>query len=177
MTIETSNRRPSLGSRGGFNPAHERRHRALVRTEVATGASALVCGALLALRPDGSLMGLPSRVLESGPFTDWRMPGLLLAGLVGGGFLAAGASARWRLPFTRELSVAAGSGLILFEAVEWFWLGFHPLQAVFMGVGAAVVVLAIGAGPSPSTPSGPLGPTRRDVRLYPPPRAGKTLDP
>jgi hypothetical protein len=71
-----------------------------VAAELLTGASALVCGGLLALRPDGSLLGLPVRVLS-------------------------------------------GAGLIAFEAVEWRWLGFHPLQAVFMVVGAGVAGLAV----------------------------------
>jgi hypothetical protein len=121
-------------------------HRWLVRVELATGGSALLCGTLLALRPDGSLLGLPTRVLVGGPFTDWRLPGLLLAGLVGVGYLAAGAWERQRYPYRRELSILAGTGLVVFEAVEWRWLGFHPLQAVFMGVGAGVVSLAVSAG-------------------------------
>ncbi|BEP14117.1 hypothetical protein acdb102_24280 [Acidothermaceae bacterium B102] len=122
--------------------------RALAGTELATGASALVCGGLLVVRPDGSLMGLPLRVLEGGPFTDWRLPGLFLGGLVGLGYLAAGGWTRGGYPGGREVSVVAGVGLVAFEAVEWRWLGFHPLQAVFMGVGAAVVVLAL-VDPSP----------------------------
>ncbi|MEO5608902.1 MAG: hypothetical protein ABIQ92_04545 [Ornithinibacter sp.] len=124
-------------------PRTDRRHRVLVGVELATGASALVCGGLLAVRPDGSPLGLPARVLDGTPFTDWQLPGVLLAALVGVGYLAAGTSQRWRLPRSREMSVLAGSGLILFEAVEWAWLGFHPLRAVFMGVGAAVAMMAV----------------------------------
>jgi hypothetical protein len=41
------------------------------------------------------------------------------------------------------VSVLAGAGLIALEAVEWRWLGFHPLQAVFMVVGAGVAGLAV----------------------------------
>ncbi len=122
-----------------------RAHRVLVRLELGTGASALVCGALLAARPDGSLLGLPPQVPGGGPFQDWRLPGLLLAGFVGVGYLAAGAGERRRLRRARDLSVVAGSGLVLFEAVEWAWLGFHPLQAAFMAVGVAVVGLAVTA--------------------------------
>jgi hypothetical protein len=117
--------------------------RALLTIELATGGSALVCGGLLVVRPDGSLMGLPMRVLKGGPFTDWRLPGLFLGGFVGLGYLAAGGWERGGYPRSREVSVLAGVGLVAFEVVEWRWLGFHPLQAVFMGVGAGVVCLAL----------------------------------
>jgi len=117
-----------------------------VRVELLTGGSALLCGGLLALRPDGSLMGLPTRVLVDGPFTDWRLPGVLLGGFVGVGCLAAGAWEQRRYPRSREVSILAGAGLVPFEAAEWGWLGFHPLQAGFMAVGAGVVSLAAARG-------------------------------
>lgn len=136
----------TTGSRSG----RDRSRRVLVIVELATGGSALICGGLLAMRPDGSLMGLPTRVLVEGPFTDWRLPGLLLAGFVGVGYLTAATSQRWRYAHTAELGVLAGAGLVLFEAVEWAWLGFHPLQAVFMAVGAGVIALAAAAGNPPA---------------------------
>jgi hypothetical protein len=114
-----------------------------VTVELLTGGSALLCGGLLAIRPDGSLLGLPTSVLDDGPFADWRLPGLLLGGLVGAGYLTAGTLEQRRYQRSTELSVFAGLGLICFEAVEWRWLGFHPLQAIFMAVGAAVVGLAL----------------------------------
>jgi hypothetical protein len=138
-----------------------RAHRVLVAVELLTGGSALLCGALLALRPDGSLLGLPVRVLAGGPFSDWRLPGLLLGGLVGVGYLVAGILERGRYRWSGQLSVLAGAGLVVFEAVEWRWLGFHPLQAVFMVVGAAVVGLAVAghrmAGEPPTVPQSPPG--------------------
>lgn len=138
--------RPAATSIDPTPPAMRgRSHRVLVGLELGTGASALVCGALLVARPDGSLLGLPLRVLADTSFTDWRLPGALLAGLVGGGWLIAGAAQGFRARRRRDLSVVAGAGLVLFEAVEWAWLGFHPLQAVFMVVGSAVVVLALRA--------------------------------
>ena len=91
-------------------------------------------------------MGLPASVLADGPFASWRLPGLLLAALVGVGYLTAGLWTQRRYPFSRELSVLAGAGLVAFEGVEWAWIGFHPLQLVFMGVGAAVIILSWVAG-------------------------------
>jgi hypothetical protein len=81
--------------------------------------------------------------LRRGPFTDWRLPGVLLAGLVGGGFLTTGMwqwrDGRW----ARQLSMLAGVGLIGFEVAEVGWIGFQPLEAVFAGVGAAIVALSM----------------------------------
>jgi hypothetical protein len=99
--------------------------RALVSLELVTGAAGLAGGVLLAAAPDGSLLGADPAVLAGTPFSDWRIPGVLLAGLVGGGFLLAG-----------------GAGLVCFEAAELAWIGFQPLEAVFAAVGVIVLGLA-----------------------------------
>ncbi len=38
--------------------------------------------------------------------------------------------------------MAAGAGLVCFEAAELAWLGFQPLEAVFALVGVVIIVLA-----------------------------------
>ena len=116
--------------------------RALVTLELMTGATGLAGGVLLAAAPDGSLLRADPAALAGTPFTDWRVPGVLLAGLVGGGFVLTGWW-QWRGGWhARELSMAAGAGLVCFEAAELAWLGFQPLEAVFAIVGGTVTVLA-----------------------------------
>jgi hypothetical protein len=116
--------------------------RALVALELVTGVTGLVGGVLLAAAPDGSLLRADPATLAGSPFSDWRVPGVLLAGLVGGGFLLAGWW-QWRgHRYARELSMIAGAGLVCFEAAELAWLGFQPLEAVFAAVGGTVVTLA-----------------------------------
>jgi len=116
--------------------------RALVALELVTGATGLAGGVLLAAAPDGALLRADPATLAGSPFADWRVPGLLLAGLVGGGFLLAGWW-QWRGGWhARELSMAAGLGLACFEAAELGWLGFQPLEAVFAVVGVTVAGLA-----------------------------------
>jgi hypothetical protein len=116
--------------------------RVLVALELVTGVTGLVGGVLLAAAPDGSLLRADPAVLSGSPFSDWRVPGVLLAGLVGGGFLLAGWW-QWRgHRYARELSMAAGAGLVCFEAAELAWLGFQPLEAVFAVVGVTIVALA-----------------------------------
>jgi len=116
--------------------------RVLGGLELVTATAAVLGGALLVARPDGSLLHADQAVLRTGPFTYWRIPGLLLAGLVGGGWLAAGLW-QWRSGrYASQLSMVAGLGLVLFETDELTWIGFQPLEAVFAGVGVLVFTFA-----------------------------------
>jgi hypothetical protein len=64
---------------------------------------------VLAVAPDGSLLRADPNTLVGTPFSDWRLPGVLLAGLAGGGFRLAGW--QWRdYRYARELSMIAGVG-------------------------------------------------------------------
>lgn len=111
--------------------------------ELFTGATALLGGLLLAVAPDGALLRADPAVLAGSPFTDYRWPGVLLATLVGGGYLITGLW-QWRSGAgARALAVAAGVGLVGFEGCELLWLGFQPLEAVFAIVGAAVATVAL----------------------------------
>jgi hypothetical protein len=124
-------------------PIARRRRQLLVGLELFTGATALVGGVLLAIAPDGSLLAADPAVLIGSPFADYRWPGVLLATLVGAGYLLTGFwQARSGLG-ARALSVSAGVGLIAFEGAELRWLGFHPLEAALAVTGATVAALAL----------------------------------
>jgi hypothetical protein len=123
-----------------------RSERTLARLELGTGVLAVIGGLLLAVAPDGSLMDADPTALVGSPFADYRWPGILLAILVGGGYLLTGV---WQWRGGREaraLSVVAGVGLVVFEATELLWLGFQPLELMFALVGTAVVTMALLAG-------------------------------
>lgn len=125
--------------------------RVLLALEVFTGTPALLAGLLLALAPDGSLLEFDPRLRAGSPFIDWRVPGILLALFVGGGLLAA---ATWRhldLPGARSTSALAGVGLVAFQAVEYTYIGFHPLQVVIAFIGVLIVALALAGDQPPST--------------------------
>jgi hypothetical protein len=114
----------------------------LARVGLLTGAAALVESALLTARPDGLLLHADQAVWLGGPFSDWRVPGLLLAVPVGVGWLAAG-TRQWRGGrYARHLFVIAGLGLVLFEAAELDRVGLQSLETVFAGVGVLVFILA-----------------------------------
>lgn len=118
--------------------ASGRSARPLLAVEVLTGAAALAGGIALIAAPDGSLLRADPQALAGSPFGDWRWPGLLLATLVGGGYLlTAGLTLRrWR--YARELTMLAGAGLVAFELAELAWIGPQPLEFVFAGVGGYV---------------------------------------
>jgi hypothetical protein len=118
-----------------------RGRRWLVGLELSTGAAAVFGGAALAARPDGSLLQAKLSALEGSPFRDWRVPGVLLAALVGGGFLLAGTAELRQWRGAPELSTLAGLGLVAFEGAELAWIGPQPLEAVFAAVGIAVATL------------------------------------
>jgi hypothetical protein len=137
---QTTDRERPVREAAPPNPGTPRR--ALVALELLTGVAGLVGGVLLAAVPDGSLLHTDPAALASSPFSNWRLPGVLLAALVGAGFLFA---AWWQVRgqrYARGLSVIAGAGLVCFEATELAWLGFQPLEAVFAVIGVAIVILA-----------------------------------
>ena len=129
-------------------PSSQRaRQRWLIGLELFTGATGVLGGLALAARPDGSLLKAEPSALRRSPFSDWRLPGLLLATLVGGGFTWAGTAELRGWRHARPLSVFAGLGLVAFEGAELAWIGPQPLEAVFAGVGAAVALLAATSRP------------------------------
>ncbi len=122
------------------------RDRALLTLQYFTGVTALAGGVLLATRPDGALLQAKLSALSGSPFANWRVPGVLLAVLVGGGFLLTAEWQRRHLHRSRELSIFAGLGLIAFEMTELVWIGFQPLEIIFGVVGAAIALLAVRQG-------------------------------
>jgi hypothetical protein len=116
--------------------------RVLIGLELFTGATGLIGGLLLVAKPDGSLLNAKTSALAGSPFSNWRIPGVLLATLVGGGFLGTALWQRRGGWHARELSLLAGVGIIAFEGAELAWIGFQPLEAVFGVMGLVVVALA-----------------------------------
>ncbi|MBD7994010.1 hypothetical protein H9639_01695 [Arthrobacter sp. Sa2CUA1] len=130
------------GSLPRLHRPDSRTEKALIGLELGTGAAALGAGTLLALRPDGAFLHADRTVLRRTPFPDWRLPGLLLAAGCGGGYLLAAVLQLRRHRAARALSMAAGVALVGLEAWETAVIEFQPLEALFAGVGGAVVVLA-----------------------------------
>ena len=129
------------------NPGQPKRYtraeKLLIGLELSTGAAALASGALLAARPDGSFLHAGPEVLRRTPFRNWRLPGLLLAGGCGGGYLVAGALQLLRHPAAPVVSGAAGAALVGLEIWEAAVIEFQPLEALYAAIGGAVAALAL----------------------------------
>jgi hypothetical protein len=119
----------------------QRRARRLVLAalEGSTGIAALGgLGYALAGAP-----AVPTAWLDRTPFRDYRVPGLVLGGVVGGTMLTASASVVRRDPHARALSTVAGLTLTAWIAAQVGMIGPRSwLQPAFFGVGLATIALA-----------------------------------
>jgi len=118
----------------------------LIALEMFTGLTGVVGGVLLMARPNGSLLQMPpatlSTLARASPFPDFFVPGLVLAGIVGGGMVGAATLLVQHRPYALELAIAASAALMIFEIVEFAAIGFMPLQALEGVVGAVILGLA-----------------------------------
>lgn len=88
----------------------------LLVAELFMGFLALTCGSLLAFNG----LGIPRSTLDRSPFDSFLVPGLVLAGVVGGSMLLAARLTWFRHPMAPMVSLLAGGillGWILVEAV------------------------------------------------------------
>ena len=107
--------------------------------ELVMGFVALNCGGLLAF--DG--LGMPSSTLDRSPFDSFLIPGLLLAGVVGGSMLLAARMTWFLHPMAPIVSLLAGGilfGWILVEAVMIH--DGRPLQLAIAIYAVVVIRLA-----------------------------------
>ncbi len=134
MSSHAAGRWTRFGSHGSV--------RTLLAFEGMVAVLAVAGGILLIIRPDGSLLDANLNALAGSPFHDWRVPGVLLTTLVGGGFTIA-ALAEWAgRAIAPVVSIAAGLGLVAFEFFEFYWFGVQGLELLFALVGVAIVVHA-----------------------------------
>ena len=86
---------------------------------------------------------IPLSALAGSPFTDFTVPAILLAAIIGGTSLLAAWLVHLRLSLGVRVSAIAGGAIIIFEIVEWNIIGFAWLQAVYIGIGVAILALAV----------------------------------
>ncbi len=128
-----------------MNPAPPpKRPRALLQLLMGTGILAVIGGLALVARPDGRWLGLSLELLDHTPFGSYRIPGLVLAAIVGGGQLWAGRSV-WQMR-ARHLSHAALAAAVLggWIVAQALMVGPVWLQLVFFVI-AIVELMLVGA--------------------------------
>ena len=119
------------------------RRKLLLGIEAFVGATAAAGGVLLAAAPDGRLLAADPAVLHGTPFTDYRVPGILLGLLVGGGGVFAAVLTARTAPYARACAVLYATGVVAFEGVECSLIGWQPLQVVIGTLGLAMLLLAL----------------------------------
>jgi hypothetical protein len=137
-------------------------HHQLVGLLFLVAAFAVLAGLALALRPDGSLLGLRLTQLSDFAFDDYRAVGLALALLVGSTQLRA-ALASFRLD-SRGPRLAVYAGLILagyVAALAFILDGMVWLQPVLLGAAAMELMLVAARVPARTRVSKRSGSRRR----------------
>jgi hypothetical protein len=119
------------------------RRKLLFGIEVFVGLAAVAGGALLAAAPDGRLLAADPAVLKGTPFTDYLVPGILLALLVGGGGILAATLTGRDAPYAWSYAALYATGVVAFEGVEYALIGWQPLEGVIGALGIAMLLLAL----------------------------------
>jgi hypothetical protein len=110
---------------------------------VILGLGALAGGITLMSAPDGSGMGFDLALLAAGPFPDYLVPGLILAGLFGVGSLAVAVLGVRDLPAAPFLAFGIGCAQMIWIVLELLIIGeFSFLHPTFFLVGLIVAAAA-----------------------------------
>lgn len=107
------------------------------------GLGGIAGGLSLTLKPDGSVMGMPTSILDGSPFSDFLVPGLILLLVLGVLPLVAVVGlwlgARWAW----YAAVAVGCALMIWILVEITMIPFSWLQPAFGVVGVLIFAVAV----------------------------------
>ncbi|MCX6320080.1 MAG: hypothetical protein NTW29_22565 [Bacteroidetes bacterium] len=110
---------------------------------VFVAGTSIVSGMMMIIAPDGHLLQLSPALLEYTPFNDYFLPGIILSAVVGGVSLL-GIIANLLCHTTRyNWAMAGGVLLVIWIVVQMLLIDtFHPLQLLFLFVGAMIILIA-----------------------------------
>lgn len=115
--------------------------------ELLLGTGAIGGGLALMLGPNGEILPLPVAALRGSPFSNYFLPGAVLFTVIGLVPLSAAVLAWRRHPAAPLLAFAVGVALIVWLVVEIAVVGYSsdpPLQALYLGLGAAMTLVGGG---------------------------------
>lgn len=121
-------------------------HRALVAAMAFQGVSGVAGGWGLVSDPSGGKLGIPVTWLEGSPFRDYLVPGMVLLTVLGILPLVV-AFGLWTVrPWAWAASLLVGAALLVWIGIQIAVIGYQPvppLQAIYGGLGAVMIVLAL----------------------------------
>lgn len=125
--------------------AHPWSTRLLMIALVFQGLSGIVGGLALFGDPTGATLGVRLEWLDGSPFSDYRIPGLILGTVLGVAPIVVAWGAWTRKPWSWPGSLLVGAALVVWIVVEILIIGYHaepPLQAVYGVLGLCMLALA-----------------------------------
>jgi hypothetical protein len=123
------------------------RYYLLIVAVLVQGLSGIGGGVALLADPTGGLIGMPISMLAGSPFDDFLLPGLILLLVLGIVPLCVSWGLWRRRPWAWHGSVFVGASLVVWIAVQVAMVGYRgdpPLQAIYGGLGVAILALCLG---------------------------------
>jgi len=120
--------------------------RGVLALELILSVGALGGGLILMLAPRGEIIPLPLSALAGSPFDTYFVPGLILFGVLGLGPLVAARLVWLRHPLAPAAAFVVGAALVTWIGVEVAIIGYSnepPLQAIYMVLGVAILLVAL----------------------------------
>lgn len=109
--------------------------------ELLIGASAIVGGIGLIVTNG---LGMQVTQLRFSPFTSFTLPGIILAGVVGGSYMVAAISVFIKSKYRNELQAVAGFGLLIWVFTELYMIRQpHFLQALYFCIGILTLIFSL----------------------------------
>ena len=121
------------------------------RTETALGfilalvaLGAIPAGLALILKPDGSILHMPTDILQGSPFKDFLIPGIFLLGVNGLGSLAGAVLCFIHSRYSAISGLILGIGLVVWITVQLLTTGLISwMQPAYFTIGIVEIILGL----------------------------------
>jgi len=113
----------------------------IIQIFIAVGA--IPAGLAMLVDPSGAKIGMPIEMLSNSPFSNFLIPGLFLISFIGLGSFIGGIITIKRMKLTGLFAIGLGTSLIIWLLAQFYWIGFHWLQAVYFVLGTVEFILGL----------------------------------